>query len=356
MTNSSYEIRLDERSVGKGHPCFIIAEIGVNHNGDINTALKMVDAVAKSGADCVKFQTFSADEFVNNPDETYEYISQGERVRESQLAMFKRLELKREEFSKLFARATEKGIMPLSTPTDRAAVDLLDDLGVGAFKIGSDDLVYTPFLEYVAAKGKPIIISTGMADVEDIDRAVNVIENTGNLQICLLHCVSLYPTPDADINLRKIPVMAQRYNYPVGFSDHSDGVTAALGAVALEACIIEKHFTLDRNMPGPDHRFSTDPKQLTELVLALRKLEESMGKPDLVPVEDEFEMRRIARRSIVAARDLPAGHIIAEKDLAFQRPGTGLMPYEIKHLLGCRAKAAIKAKSLLSFDQVTKPN
>jgi N,N'-diacetyllegionaminate synthase len=356
VTDKLDEISLGDRKIGHAHPCFIIAEVGVNHNGDVDVAMDMIDAIADSGADCVKFQTFSADEFVNNPDETYEYMSQGELVRESQLAMFKRLELKREEFSKLFARATEKGIIPLSTPTDRAAVDLLDNLGAGAFKIGSDDLVYTPFLEYVAGKGKPVFISTGMADVEDIDRAVKVIEKTGNQQICILHCVSLYPTPDADINLRKIPVLAQRYNYPVGFSDHSDGITAALGAVALEACVIEKHFTLDRNMPGPDHRFSSDPKQLTELVLALRKLEASMGKPDLIPVEAEFEMRHIARRSIVAARDLPSGHIIAEKDLAFQRPGTGLMPYEMKNLLGCKAKDAIKAKSLISFDHLIKPN
>ena len=198
MKSLSPEIVIDGHAIGDGHACFVIAEVGVNHNGDVDTALAMIDAIAAAGADCVKFQTFSAEEFVNNPDETYEYISQGEVVVESQLAMFKRLELKRSEFSLLFARAREKGLIPLSTPTDRPAVDLLEDLGTGAFKIGSDDLVHTPFLEYVASKGKPVIISTGMADGEDIERALDTILGAGNDQVCILHCVSLYPTPDAE--------------------------------------------------------------------------------------------------------------------------------------------------------------
>lgn len=162
-------ISIEGRKIGVGNPCFIVAEVGVNHNGDPDLAMQMIDSIADAGADCVKFQTFSADEFVNDPDEVYEYKSQGKVVRESMLDMFRRFELRREEFSRLFARARERGMIPLSTPTDRAAADLLDTLGAGAFKVGSDDLVYTPFLRYVAGKGKPIIISTGMAEMADVD-------------------------------------------------------------------------------------------------------------------------------------------------------------------------------------------
>ena len=179
--------------VGPGHPCFIVAEIGVNHNGDPDTALTMIDAIADAGADSVKFQTFSAEEFCNGPEETYEYVSQGKVVKESMLAMFQRLELKREEFARLFDHARDRGLIPLSTPTDRGAVDLLECLDAGAFKIGSDDLVYTPFLEYVASKGRPMIVSTGMADAAEIGRAVEAIRAGGNDRILLLHCVSQYP-------------------------------------------------------------------------------------------------------------------------------------------------------------------
>lgn len=354
MTRMANEIKIEGRVIGDGHPCFVIAEVGVNHNGDMDTALAMVDAIADAGADCVKFQTFSAEEFVNNPDEIYEYVSQGKVVRESQLAMFKRLELERLEFSRLFERARERSLIPLSTPTDHSAVDLLDDLGAAAFKIGSDDLVYTPFLEYVGSKGKPVIISTGMADAEDIDRAIDAINRSGNNRICILHCVSLYPTPDTSINLKRITALKERYNHPVGFSDHSDGINGVLGAVALGACVIEKHFTLDRNMAGPDHRFSSDPAELADIVTGVHGMEKALGETAIVLADGEMEMREIARRSIVAARDLPAGHIITTDDLAFQRPGTGLMPYEAEQLLGCQIQIAIAAKTQIEFDHLQK--
>ncbi len=253
-------IEIEGRRIGPGEPAFIIVEVGVNHNGDPELARRMVDAIAESGADCVKFQTFCAEEFCNSPDETYTYKSQGKEVTESMLAMFQRLEFKREEFAGLFEHARKRGLIPLSTPTDRGAVDLLDGLGAQAFKVGSDDLVYSPFLEYVAAKGKPVIISTGMADAADVDRAVAAIQGAGNDRIVILHCVSLYPTPEDKVNLRKIETLRGLHPEAViGFSDHSQGATACLGAVALGACVLEKHFTLDKNLPGPDHWFSADP-------------------------------------------------------------------------------------------------
>lgn len=335
-------ITIEQRGIGNDEPAFMIAEIGVNHNGDPAIAMRMVDAAAAAKVDCVKFQTFTAEEFVSDAEETYEYVSQGKPVKESMREMFRRLELKRDEFGRLFSRARALGLIPLSTPADKDAVILLESLGVGAFKIGSDDLVYTPFLRYVAEKGKPMILSTGMAFGADIDRAVRTIEETGNRQIVLLHCVSQYPTPETDVNLRKISALKERYDYPVGFSDHSLGITAALGAVALGGCVVEKHFTLDRNLHGPDHRFSADLEELATLVREVRRLEKGLGNSELVPTTPEEQMARLCHRSIVAVTDLPSGSVLEKQHLGFKRPGTGLMPYELESVLGRRLRQAVK--------------
>jgi len=345
-------IKIGKRIVGGGAPCFIMVELGINHNGDPELAHKMIDAVADTGADCVKFQTFHAEEFMNGPDQPFEYVSQGETVRESMLTMFKRCELEDSEFAKLFDHARQRGLTPISTPTDNAAVDLLDALGAEAFKIGSDDLVYTPFLRHVASKGKPMIISTGMAKAEDVDRAVEAIRETGNEDIAILHCVSLYPTPDPVVNLRKIPAYADRYGVPVGFSDHSDGFTAALGAVALGACALEKHFTMSRDLPGPDHRFSADPQETAAMVREIRRLEANMGAPDLVLAKGEGAMADIAHRSIVVARELAVGDVIEEEMLAYRRPGTGLMPYETSRVIGRHATTPIAAGTVLQWEMI----
>jgi N,N'-diacetyllegionaminate synthase len=335
-------ITIEQRAIGNGEPAFIIAEAGVNHNGDPATAMRMVDAAAAAKVDCVKFQTFTAEEFVGNAEDTYEYVSQGKAQKESMLAMFRRLELKRDEFGRLFSRARALGLIPLSTPADRAAVDLLESLGVGGFKIGSDDLVYTPFLRYVAEKGKPMILSTGMASTADIDRAVRTIEATGNRQILLLHCVSQYPTPEGDVNLRKISALKSRYDYPVGFSDHSVGTTAALGAIALGACVLEKHFTLDRSLPGPDHRFSADSEELAALVRDVRRLEKNLGTSALVPTMTEEQMAKLCHRSIVAVTALSSGTVLETEHLGFKRPGTGLMPYELESVVGRRLRQSVE--------------
>jgi N,N'-diacetyllegionaminate synthase len=352
MSALQQKISVDGRSISPEQACFIIAEVGVNHNGDADTAHKMIDSIADAGADCVKFQTFSATEFVNDDNEIYEYVSQGKTVRESQLAMFTRLELKREVFAKLFEHSRQRGLIPLSTPADKGAADLLEGLDVGGYKIGSDDLVHTPFLKYVATKDKPVILSSGMADGEDIQRALDTIQSTGNDQVCVLHCVSLYPTPDGDVNLMKIPAIRKRFGCLVGFSDHSDGVTAALGAIALGACVVEKHFTLDKNMAGPDHRFSANPEELSRMVIEIRRMEAILGRPDIKPTVGERKMREIARRSIVVAHDLPAGHVISFDDLVFQRPGTGLMPYDAEKIIGKKTKIEIKAKNLITFNHL----
>jgi len=338
--------------VGEGKRTFIIAEVGVNHNGDPHVALEMIDTAADAGVDCVKFQTFHAEEFINSPGEIYEYNSQGRPVKESMLEMFRRLELKREDFARLFTHARKRGLIPLSTPTDREAVDLLDELGAEAFKIGSDDLVYTPFLEYVGRKQKPVILSTGMARGFDIDRALRAITGEGNDNIILLHCVSLYPTPEEALNLRRIQTLGAVFDFPIGFSDHSSGTTACIGAVALGACVLEKHFTLNKDMAGPDHWFSADPNELASLVREVRRLERALGGGALKPSVSEQEMARLCRRSIVAGRDLPKGHCLSESDLAYQRPGTGLPPYDRDRVLGRRTMAAIPKGTILKGYQL----
>lgn len=350
MTTQVTDISIGNRLVGPNQPCFIIAEIGINHNGDIKIAKRMIDAIAKAGADCVKFQTFRADEFCSNPDDTYEYISQEKIVRESMLEMFRRVEIPYDNFAGLFEYARDQGLIALSTPTDEEAVDTLEDLGTEAFKIGSDDIVYTPFLQYIATKGKPVIISAGMANTADIDRAVKAIRCFGNDKIIILHCVSQYPTPEENLNLRKIASIRDHFGIQVGFSDHSEGVHAAAAAVAMGSTVIEKHFTLDRNMAGPDHHFSCDPAELAELVKAIRQTEKMMGSGDIKPTQEEREMALISRRSIIAATSLPDGHTLRKEDVLFQRPGSGLLPYEIDRLVGRAIVKPVSSGELLRLD------
>jgi len=344
-------ISIDGRPIGAGHSCFIIAEIGVNHNGDADLAMQMIDAVADAGADCVKFQTFAAEEFCSR-DEVYEYMSGGKVVRESMLEMFRRLELRRDEFARLFAHARKRGLIPLSTPADIAAVELLDKLGVGAFKVGSDDLVHTPLIRHIAAKQKPVIISTGMAEAEDVERAVGAIKSAGNEQMAVLHCVSLYPTPPDRVNLSRIVALRERFGLPIGFSDHSFGITAAIAAVVLGACILEKHFTLDRDMPGPDHRFSADPAELAALVRGVREAELELGGGAAKLSDEERRMAELCHRSIVAARDIAPGEVLTEACLGFRRPGTGIKPYDLDRVVGRRVSRPIAGGSAIDFSML----
>jgi N-acetylneuraminate synthase/N,N'-diacetyllegionaminate synthase len=348
----SPEVVVEGRAIGEGRPCFVIAEVGVNHNGDPALAARLVEAAAQAGVDAVKFQTFRADDFVGEGAGTYEYESQGRTVREPMLDMFRRLELDRGAHAALFALARAKGLVPLSTPADADAVDLLDGLGVGAFKVGSDDLVHVALLEHVASKGKPVILSTGMATEADVDRAVAIVRGAGAPDVVLLHCVSEYPAPDESVNLRKLATLRERYRAPVGFSDHSLGIVAAVGAVALGACVVEKHFTLDHGLPGPDHRFSADPAEMAALVRDVRRVQRALGTAELVPTPAEREMAAIAHRSIVAARDLPRGHRLQAGDLAYKRPGTGLAPHERERVLGRSTREFVAAGTMLRLDML----
>jgi len=335
------------RKIGTGQPCFLVAEIGINHNGEMELAHREIDAAAASGADAVKFQNYHTENFVSDRSLTYEYISQGETVVESQYDMFKRCELRPESMRELRQHCEERGVVFFSTPMDEEGVAELVHEGVTLLKNGSDCLGHLPLIRCMARTGVATVISTGMATREDIDDAVHAFREAGGRDLILLHCTSAYPTPAADVNLRKIPALAQAYNCLVGFSDHTDGIVAAVGAVALGACFLEKHFTLDKNLPGPDHRFSADPAEFRTLVDAVRFVECGLGAPELEPARAEQTARREYRLSCVAARDLAAGHTLTTSDIAFQRPGTGLPPKMAEELAGKKLARDVRSGALL---------
>jgi N-acetylneuraminate synthase len=330
--------------------CLIIAEAGVNHNGSLDLGLQLIDKAAEAGADSVKFQTFKADKLISAhaPKADYQKRSTGEEG--SQLEMVRRLELGEEEHQALIARCRERGIQFLSTPFDEESAAMLARLGVPGFKLGSGELTNLPFLAFVARLGLPMILSTGMANLAEVDEAVRTVEEAGCPEVTLLHCVSNYPAAAEDVNLRAMNTMGASFGLPVGYSDHTLGSEVSLAAVALGARVIEKHFTLDRNLPGPDHKASLEPQEIADFVAAVRKVESALGTGRKVPAASEANTASVARRSIVAARDLPAGHILTPDDLAIKRPGTGLPPRMISQLPGIRLKKAVAVDELITLD------
>ena len=344
--------RIGNRLLKPGSVPYVVAEIGVNHNGELSLAKKTIDAAVEAGADAVKFQTFRAEEFMADHEMTYEYESGGERVSESMYEMFKRLELPKSWHEELQAHAHAKGLEFLSSAADPASVDLLIALGTPALKIASEDLINLPLLEYVAERHVPVILSTGMANQTEIDQAVAILREGGCTDLLLLHCISLYPTPDEEANLLRMTSLRDRYGTLVGFSDHTLGCEAAIGAVALGAVLIEKHFTLDRALPGPDHALSSDPTELTELVASVRKVAKQLGSPDLVPSPGEQTARQQFRRSVVAAVDIPKGAIITQEMLCLKRPGTGIPPRELQNIVGTRTHRTFAADEQLRWEDV----
>jgi N,N'-diacetyllegionaminate synthase len=341
------------RKIGPNCPCFIIAEAGVNHNGRVETAKQLIDVAVEAGADAVKFQTFKAEEVASLHAPKAAYQRETTDAAESQLEMLQKLELSLEAHRDLQTYCQERGVFFMSTPFDEGSVDLLDELGVPVFKIGSGEVTNWPLLKYIARKGKPIIFSTGMAYLSEIDEAVRVIRDAGNDQLVLLHCVSNYPADPMDVNLRAMHTMETAFHLPVGYSDHTPGIEVALAAVALGACVIEKHFTLDRKMPGPDHRASLEPDELKAMVRGIRLVEQALGSGYKVPALSEADTIRVARRSIVAAHDISVGAVLTEEDLAAKRPGTGLPPALQPYVVGRTARTAIPAGTLIRLEMLT---
>jgi len=346
-----HPVRIGGREAGPGGRCFIIAEAGVNHNGDLDTALKMVDTAAECGADAVKFQTFKADELVTTSAQPAEYQRRSSSTPgETQYQMLKRLELPFTAFETLMGRCLEKGVEFLSTPFDVGSADFLDRAGVRAFKISSGDLTDLALIGHVARMGKPMIISTGMAGMEEVRAAVGAVRGAGNSDIILLHCVSAYPALPESVNLRAMLALAETFHTPAGYSDHTLGVEVAIAAAALGACVIEKHFTLDRRMPGPDNQASAEPHELAALVKAVRNVEAAMGDGCKRPAASERSAAEAARKSLVLSRSLPAGHALREGDVVVRRPGTGLPPAKLSEVMGRKLAADCEAGTPLRSD------
>jgi N-acetylneuraminate synthase len=345
-------IAVGERAVGPGAPTFIIAEAGVNHNGSVELAKRLVDAAAEAGADAVKFQTFKAEKLVAPHATKADYQKEAVRPRESQLEMLRRLELSPDAFRELKEYCDRKGMLFLSTPFDDDSVDLLNQLGVPVFKIASGDVVNHTFLEHIARKGKPMILSTGMCYLSEVDEATRVIRHAGNEELVLLHCVSTYPTPPSDVNLRAMQTLATAFGTPVGFSDHTLGIGISLAAVALGACVLEKHFTLDRQLPGPDHRASLEPDELKQFVESVRMVESALGSGRKEPAPSEADTAAAARRSLVAASDIPKQAVLTDQMIAVRRPGTGLPPSMQPFLKGRRTRRAIAAGTILTLEML----
>ena len=331
-------ITIDGRQVGPGQPAFVIAEAGVNHNGDLERGLLLVDAASAAGADAVKFQTFKAENIVVNNAVKVGYQARNTDSRESQFEMLRNLELSREDHEHLMDRSVQRGICFLSSPFDAESIELLDELGVPAFKVPSGEIVNTAYLRAVAEKGRPLIVSTGMATLEEIEEAIQVIEETENRDVVLLHCTSDYPTAAEDVNLRAMASLRSTFGYPVGYSDHTVGSDVALAAVALGACVLEKHFTLSRDLPGPDHRASLEPEELKSMVASIRGVERALGSDRKVPTDAERQNAINIRKSIVAARALPAGTLLESNMVTYKRPGSGMKPSTVHLILGRRLR------------------
>lgn len=341
----------NKKYIGDGAPCFIIAEAGINHNGDIEKAKKMIEAAKKCGADAIKFQTFKAEEFISDPKATYTYYSQGKKVIESMLEMFKRYEFSESAWKEIIECCYKKNIIFLTTPQNPSDLDFILSLtSLSAIKVGADDLTNLELISYYASKKIPLIISAGMAYASEIEDAIKAIRVVGNNDIVVLHCVSSYPADASELNLNKIESIKRVFGVISGFSDHSIGTSAAIASVALGAKVIEKHFTLNKSLSGPDHWFSADVQELRELIESVRFVEKALGSSKLIPTDKEMEMRKLTRRSIVAARDLKKGTPITECDIAFKRPGTGIPPNFKEYILGRRLKTNISKDGLILLD------
>jgi len=346
-------LRIGDRSIGPGQPCFLIAEAGVNHNGSLDLALALVDAAAAAGAQAVKFQTFRAERLATPGAPLAAYQRRASRVGESQQDLLRHLELSEEAHRALMARCQQRGILFLSSPFDEESADFLEQLGVAAFKIPSGEINNLAFLAHVAGKGKPLIVSTGMSYLGEVEDAVRTIRSNSDRGFVLLHCVSNYPAAAEDVNLRAMQTMASAFGAPVGYSDHTLGVEIPLAAVALGACVVEKHFTLDRSLPGPDHQASADPQELASLVRGIRLVEAALGHGRKEPTPREAETAATVRKSFTAARDIPHGSILTNEMIVLKRPGTGLPPASRSYLIGRRAKVDISAGTLLSLEMLS---
>lgn len=340
------------RTIGPQFPVFFIAEAGVNHNGSVSMAKELIEAAAHAGADAVKFQTFAAARLATPKAPKANYQLQSTPLEESQFEMLSKLELSENDFADLMRYSQKKGILFLSTPFDEESADLLERLGVAAFKIPSGEITNSPFLVHIANKKKPMILSTGMSFLEEVTAAVRAVQETGLQELILLHCVSSYPAKIEEVNLRAMKTLEDTFGLPVGYSDHTLGSEASLAAVALGACVIEKHFTLDKTLPGPDQRASMEPGELKNLVESVRKVESSLGTGAKAPVPCEENTRQVARKSLTLAQTISKGAVLEKSMLCSLRPGTGIAPAFLNKVLGRHVKRTMKQGEQITWEEL----
>ncbi|OGQ05111.1 MAG: N-acetylneuraminate synthase [Deltaproteobacteria bacterium RIFCSPLOWO2_01_44_7] len=329
---------------------YLIAEAGVNHNGNINLAYRLIDAAKQSGADAVKFQIFKTENLLTLSAPLAEYQKKEGLV--SQFEMAKQLELSFDDFKALKNYSEKVGITFLSTPDDEESLEFLNGLGVALIKIGSGEVTNLPFLRLVAKTKKFIILSTGMSTLEEVQEAVKAIFNEGNQQLILLHCVSAYPAPVEQIHLRAMETLKTTFKLPVGFSDHTLGISISLAAAALGAKVIEKHLTIDKNLSGPDHASSLNPAEMKSLAEGLAQVAMALGNGVKKPAPCEINTKTVVRKSIVVNKDLKKGDIISALDLACKRPGNGIAPKYLDKIVGLKVKKTIKKDTLLTWDML----
>jgi len=328
---------------------FIIAEAGVNHNGDIFLAKQLIDVAAQAGADAVKFQTFKAENLVSKKAEKADYQKETTDSQESPFEMIKKLELDIEAHQELIRYCVEKEILFLSTPFDHESIDLLVELGLQIFKIPSGEITNLPYLRHIGSLNKEVILSTGMANLGEIEAALNilVIAGTERNKITILHANTMYPTPMEDVNLKAMQTIGSAFNCAYGYSDHTLGIEVDIAAVAMGASVIEKHFTLDKNMQGPDHKASLEPDELKAMVKAIRNIELALGSSTKKPSKSEQPNMAVARKSIVAQTSIKKGEILSEKNVMIKRPGSGISPMRWDEVIGQIAEKDYHADDLI---------
>jgi N,N'-diacetyllegionaminate synthase len=345
-------ITIAGRDIGEGCPPFVIAEVGINHNGELAKALEMIGVAKRAGADAVKFQTFRAEEFVGDAAMTFTYRSAGKTVTESMLEMFRRYELKRADWAVLRRRCDQEGILFMSTPQNRSDLDLLLEVGIPAVKVGSDDFTNLPLLASYARTKLPMIVSCGMSNLGEVHQALEAVGSLEGYPTVLLVCTSQYPTPPEEANLLRIRSLREAYpDVPIGYSDHTQGSTASILAVGLGASVFEKHFTLDRSLPGPDHWFSEDPAGLKEWAGAIRTALAMLGSPVVQPTRKELENKKEFQRVIVAGEDIPADQAFTPENLAMRRMpgGAGLAPKLASILLGRKSRRSYRKGEIIEI-------
>jgi N,N'-diacetyllegionaminate synthase len=346
-------VEMGDRVVGEGSPCCVIAEAGVNHNGNMDLAHQLIDSAKAAGADAIKFQSYRTEELItaHATKAAYQVATTGES--ESQYGMLKALELTGDQQAELKTHCDHAGVLYLCTPYDSASVEMLHRLDVAAFKVASTDTTNIPMLRQIARKGRPVLLSTGMSTLDEVQLAVTALRAEGlDGRLVLLQCTSEYPAPMDEVNLRAMHTMREACHCPVGFSDHTAGLGASPWAVALGACVVEKHFTLDRSLPGPDHRASLIPSEMAELVNTIRRVEMALGDGIKRPMPSELGNKAVMQKSVVARRPIPAGHFIQAEDLACKRPATGLSPAWFDRVVGKRTRNSMSADHIIEMADI----